>query len=678
MSKSIRPLLPSLLTLAALAIPATAGASARKSNSKTGLPRNLQLGDVDGDGFQDLVQFSRNKVFAYKTNFKRDGILHGYLPAEIDRLVLGDFTTSGREHGRDQVCAVTKTKQFMCYSSSNDNRDLWWWFTQPNFVQASEQIIVGDFDGNGADDILLYRPSTGGMRFFTRYVDKTQFQPMKDVALGNLSTFDRKNKIVLAGDFGQAVGRDDLIFWDKGSGKLSRYDSVTSNGKTTFWWAFHTSSGFAQSHEFVRSANVQGGTRDGIAVFDPTHSEFRFYKAEYNNGSLAAAGNAAGNLAGKRDFTPIFGHLSGWHSEPGTKRDDILLYNNKTNALMKFDARWNSKSKQGRTYWSAYTASAPNNHTGWPAMRKDKIFVGKCRFSNVTPETRTHKQLADRFGKSGRGKAGFYDYAWDQSYGMVDIQLTMPKEWKKMLHSVSQWKAVDERWHRIGKCLQRHGVDTSEYKAVAAFINSPAEVGAAGNRAVFYKDADHSNMIAHEMFHTYGLPHSFNVAQEAYKDGYDIMGGIPNYSYNGTFARTGVGLHAYWRSKLGFLPSHRRLVLNRGSSTKTKKVTLAAVDRPESNGVLLAEIRNSNGNKVLVELREKRGWDRNIPKTAVLVRRAYSHPNPEDSREVTYLQQANGKGPDYTTGETFQLATLKVKVLSMNASAGTAEVEITY
>lgn len=676
-----RPLLLSpLLGLAALGVTKTAEASPRKSNTATDLPRNLQVGDVDGDGFQDLVQFGRNKVFAYKTNFKRDGILHGYLPAEITRLVLGDFTTNGREHGRDQICAVTKAKTLMCYASSDDNRELWWWWTQPNFIEDSEEVIVGDFDGNGADDLLLYKSATGSMRFFTRYAGKKRFQPMKDVDMGNLGDFDRRNKVVLAGDFGQAVGRDDLLFRDKSTGKISRYDSATKNGKTTFWWAFHTRAGFVQKQEVVRSANVEGGNRDGVAVFDPVASEFRFYKAEYAGGNLRTSGTVAGNLAGKRGFTPVFGRFAAWNSEPGTKRDDILLYEHKSSQLLRFDARWDSKAKR-RTYWSAYRASAPNYHAGWPAMRKDKIAVAKCKFSDVSNEPRSHTAIKDRFAKSGKGKDGWWDFAWEQSYGMIDTQVTMPTAWKEMDHTRALWKQLPSRWDRISACMTTHNVDTNKFKAVVAYMNANEEVGRGGKGVVLYKGADHSNMLGHEIMHTYGLPHAFSSDGKAYEDGYDIMGGISgpdaHYSYSGPFARTGVGLHAYHRAKVGWLPSNRKLTLRVTSRAQTKTVSLATVDRPEANGMLLAEIRKDDGTRLFVEFREKHGWDKGIPEDTVLIRRIAEHPSPTDHNEVTYLQDAHG-GPAYTQGESFARFGITITVKKINHAAGTAEVEIRY
>lgn len=667
-----------IATLLLLGTASAAHATARKTNSETNLPRNLHVGDVDGDGLQDFVQFGRNKIFAYKANDKRDGILHAYLPGEIDRLVLGDFTTSGREHGRDQVCAIMKNNTLRCYSSSNDNRTLWWWFAQPNFIQDSEQIVVGDFDGNGADDILLYKKTTGRIRVFTRRPGKAQFQLMPNVALGNLSTFDRKNKVLFAGDFGQATGRDDLMFWDKGTGRISRYDTVTSDGKVTWWWAFHTSNGFVKSGEVVRVANLTGGSRDGVALIDSLRKKYRFRTANFASGGLKATTNVIeGNLATiGNGFAPVFGHFAHWNNEAGNKRDDLALYRYTTNEILRLDARWDNKKKR-HTYWSAWRRPAPKNNSGWPAMRKDKLMAVKCKFKGTTATPRTDTEYRARLTKTGQGKDGFYDYMWDVSYGMVEVDATVKSGWKTMNVTKNQFMAIDKRWKRVKKCFDTWSVNADPYKSRIAFLNMPSEVGAHGEWALFDTNRDHQNMLGHELLHTYGLRHAWDDRDNAYGDGYDIMGGIPNLSYTGTYERTGVGVNAYSLKRLGFLPGHRVRTLKQGNAKKTVTLRLAAVTRPESNGVMLVQIDLKNGDKVLIEFRDNKDWDRGFATPGVMIRRAGTHPDPENERETTFLV-TKGQGPMFTKGEEFQDFGVSLKVMNTWNSIGSAEVKIIY
>src|SRR5947208_8669795 len=128
------------------------------SNTQARLPYNLYFADVNGDGRADLLQVAANKVFAFNADYAGTPILHKYFDQNVVRLFVGDFTTSGREHGKDQVCAVFVDGTLACYAISDDGTDLWWWFSQASFVASDEEAIVGDFDGDGASDLLVYKP----------------------------------------------------------------------------------------------------------------------------------------------------------------------------------------------------------------------------------------------------------------------------------------------------------------------------------------------------------------------------------------------------------------------------------------------------------------------------------------------------------------------------------------
>ncbi len=80
-----------------------------------------------------------------------------------------------------------------------------------SFILPDEKIIVGDFDGNGANDFLLYRPSLGTFRMFTR-TDATQavkqsFEAMSGFAPGGLGNGNFVNFQLRAGQWGTIGGR---------------------------------------------------------------------------------------------------------------------------------------------------------------------------------------------------------------------------------------------------------------------------------------------------------------------------------------------------------------------------------------------------------------------------------------------------------------------------------------
>jgi hypothetical protein len=75
-------------------------------NMQVRLPHNLYFADVNGDGRADLLQVANDKLFAFNADYNGTPILHKYFDQNVSRLVIGDFTSSGREHGKDQVCAI--------------------------------------------------------------------------------------------------------------------------------------------------------------------------------------------------------------------------------------------------------------------------------------------------------------------------------------------------------------------------------------------------------------------------------------------------------------------------------------------------------------------------------------------------------------------------------------------
>src|SRR5215471_8679481 len=99
-------------------------------------PGNLSLADLDGDGNAEFLQYGANKLFGFRADFAGTPMLHHYYRSDITRLIVGHFATTGREHERDDVCAILASGELNCAAPSPDASELWWWFTQPSFVGA--------------------------------------------------------------------------------------------------------------------------------------------------------------------------------------------------------------------------------------------------------------------------------------------------------------------------------------------------------------------------------------------------------------------------------------------------------------------------------------------------------------------------------------------------------------
>src|SRR5262245_63025175 len=137
-----------------------------KTNSQILLSRKLYLGDIDGDRLDELIEVDGSHVYVFKANSDHTPVVEQVFSAPVERLIIGDFVSAGREHGKDQLLAILTDGTIQGYAISDDRQQMWWWFTQPSFIKTTDHFVVGDFDGDGADEILVYDPSTGGILIY--------------------------------------------------------------------------------------------------------------------------------------------------------------------------------------------------------------------------------------------------------------------------------------------------------------------------------------------------------------------------------------------------------------------------------------------------------------------------------------------------------------------------------
>lgn len=680
-----------------------------RSNTSNRLPYNLYLGDINGDGSADLMQVAANKLFAFRSDYSGTPILRKYFDQTISRVVTGDFTTGGREHGKDQVCAIFTDGQLGCYAISDDGTDLWWWFSQASFIAADEQAIVGDFDGDGADDILVYKPSTGAIRAYTRMIDG-YFRLMPSFSLGNLASADRVNKKLLAGEFGQATNRSDLLLFDPASGQVSRYDSVTdASGTRTFWWAFTTATGTTSADEDLQVARVENTGRDGIVLRDRVTGSIRLKRAEYASGGLASvSGVSRGQLPVTTDSGRLlFAKLGRYGSEPGgTIRDDALFFNYDTGTMRRVDARYDGSQY---TYWWAFDKARPALNTGWSGVTNDPWTVVLCKFSDVSTLPQGTTFWRDQF-TAGRGGVG--DFYWDMSYGSRNIHGTRVLGPYQMTVKASATMSRSTAGTACRNAATAAGASVPSSKVIY-YVNADTDEGAFGSNILANTAANSPTYLGHEMGHVYGLNDSADDRGTWYGDPYDVMSAMNVYCFGGSAAlasadnacaspsgggvavsntAAGPGFNAGNRIAAGLLPSGRVRLLTPGSSTQTVSVDVTALDRPEASataGGAVQAIRipipsgalsecvpgntcNTTGNYYTVELREPRAWDRSFTGTTVFVHKV----GVTNGMTQTYLKTS--PVTQFSAGSTYQDTNVTIRVNSISTARGVANVSITY
>jgi hypothetical protein len=664
----------------------------RGSNSQLQIPDNLYLADANADGISDFVQFSSNRIFVSQTNYQKTGILHLYLSRPIQRLITGDFNGDGY----DNVCSINDQNALQCFGISTDRTALWWWFTQGSFVGSNEDSIVGDFNGDGKDDVLVYNRGNGQLRMYTRLASGF-FGLMPQFSLGNLTPEQVTNIQWRAGDF-NGDGRMDLMAVQP-NGQIVYYASVFDGTNNTFWWAFTTNGGIVGSGDQVSVAKIDNDNNDDIVIHNVAAGTNRFLQMQFNGGNPPPITNVSqGQISTYGNTGLYWGYMHGQLNEPGSQRDDAMVFLNTWKMFVRSDARWDGSQL---TYWWAYTQWAPNNDAGWSAMQQNRWLILLCKYADQPAEPHAPSYYGQLFNETGGGSLGMYDYFRDISYGTVDLDGTEIHGWYTMTRTLAQAQADQRnhtysRWNEIQYCINTAtDVNSGNYYSVVAAMNAPIDggnAGGGGGHVLTDPNGLFPDFLGHEMLHVYGLPHSFGPTpgnpNTEYGDPWDIMSAMSTYTFVGTypspyggFGGSGPNLNmAYKNNRLNWIPSNRMTTVASGSHT-SQVVTLAASSKPEANGSLMARINLPHPSTdtfpsfYSVEYRTNDNWDRAFSRNGVFV-----HLSRADGTSL--VEQTAGSSPheDFQAGDSFTDSAngVTITVNSFNASEGTATVTINY
>jgi hypothetical protein len=327
-----------------------------KTNSQFPIANWLYFGDLDGDGIEEMLQINGPYLTILRPDFEHTPRFTHQFPHPVKRLITGNFAVGER---KEQVLAILEDGSLQAFGLSPDQTVLWWWMTMATFISHDEHYIVGDYDGDGTDEILVFNPGSGTVRMY-QVGSSGFFEEMTNFQVGNLSGIDLRGKQILAGGFGGTLGRKDIIVLDPHHRQLFQYASVTlEGGIVTFWWAFTTVAGLYESGDQVVVANLDGGRKDGILIRSKATGTYRMLRAEFGDGHLVPITNV---LAGQLPVLPNIGMVfaakvrdRAFRSEVGgRRRDDILFFDAASRQFIRTDARYD-RALRKRTYWWAFT-----------------------------------------------------------------------------------------------------------------------------------------------------------------------------------------------------------------------------------------------------------------------------------------------------------------------------------
>jgi hypothetical protein len=349
-----------MLCLAALLVTSTAAARS-PSNSHTRLKtphgEQLALADLDGDGRKEFVGWTQDQygfeisVMSPDSPWTRRARFdsHGnasYFGNYIRSFFTGRFDSTTQE----SVCFYTQNPnnygyipRIYCFRMQNGTLVETSNLTAPPQWQYDSKYAVGDFDGNGFDEVLIYRQNGRDLhilKYNQQFLGYTEYGFSRwNFDYGNLAQFNWEGGVEFhvgnLADYENEGRRDDLLVFNVTTRQLARYDARLWNGNTTFWWAY-TSASVVTANEEVLVAEANGDGLEDLILHDIWYGNTRFLNAGDANlpalrGGMVSSRMSSGNIP--RFSTPtenylFFGILSRASSEPTFEnlRDDALVY----------------------------------------------------------------------------------------------------------------------------------------------------------------------------------------------------------------------------------------------------------------------------------------------------------------------------------------------------------------
>jgi len=163
------------------------------------------------------------------------------------------------------------------------------------------------------------------------------------------------------------------------------------------------------------------------------------------------------------------------------------------------------------------------------------------------------------------------------------------------------------------------------------------------------------DVIAHEMGHGFGLPHSSGPYDATYDSNWDVMsGGGECMPADATYGCIGVHTISFHKDFLGWIPPERKYVATPGSS---QTIVLKRLNRLPGKSYLIAQIPIGGSATLFytVEVRRGAGYDAQIPHNAVVIHKVDMTLSDRVAQvvDVDNNGDPNDAGARWSPGETF-------------------------
>ncbi len=243
----------------------------------------------------------------------------------------------------------------------------------------------------------------------------------------------------------------------------------------------------------------------------------------------------------------------------------------------------------------------------------------------LDPEEPTPKSAYQRLMiAAGRGQDLLYDYIADQSEGRVSIDGSVVTGWHTYPGS---WQMMKDRSRnakiRLGiKVAEDAGYDVDAFDHHVVFMHDGPDSGAAALGVLGHPARESLEFVSHEVFHDFGLGHSFSDDPNApgnadwekvgeYDDPYDIMSALRSTGYGGVeFSQRGPNLNAFGRAWMGWLGDNVVRLRTDDLHGRLRKVHLDPLHLHGRRSARVLRLYARSGEYHSIEYRTSAGWDR--------------------------------------------------------------------
>ncbi|MGB7341795.1 MAG: hypothetical protein WBC91_23055 [Phototrophicaceae bacterium] len=409
---------------------------------------------------------------------------------------------------------------------------------------------------------------------------------------------------------------------------------------------------------------------------------------------------------GANTITTLFTNDEGEMMEVNTSQPtELLAFNGDTVSI---DYVTDASSAQGEFALQHITISnitlAPSDDLQAAVTGNTRWVNVACRFGDMDDTPREMEYFESILVNEA---PGMDDYWRETSAQVVDIEGSGAFGWYDLPRSKSEYLRMAAAntstalrtlmTDCTNAARQQDNVDFTQYGGINMMLNDTFGCCAWGGRMALNIDGQNLSfrttwlppwafnslhVIAHEMGHGWGLPHSSGPYGKVYDSAWDVMSG-GNSNHTAAICRVGseplgcwqVGTIGFHLAMLGWIPEEQMVVVNRGETATIEIDPLTTLGDSDGNMVIFVPI--SGNTFYTVETRAFIDYDRNLPGEAVILHQVVpGRASPAHVVDADNNGNPNDEGAMWRVGETFtdNRANISIEVLSNNGNTVTVRI----